>query len=124
MRSPCRWALLCTLALLSAAAGVEEEQTEQEAFRARVEPVIRKFIFERYYRFRASELTFRDLKEHVAEEFGMTYEELKADELSLAIEDATDEITNTCDAGEVPLKECKHRVGYVDEPESEEKDEV
>ena len=122
MRSPRRWALLCTLALLSAAAGAEEEQT-QEAFRARVEPVIRKFIFQRYYRFRASELTFRDLKEHVAEEFGMAYEDLQADELSLAIEDATDEITNTCDAGEVPLKECKHRIGYV-ETESEEKDEV
>ena len=115
--TPARGWLLCALALAWAggADGASEElgsaeAAEAAAFKERVEPLISDFIFSRYEQFRASELTFRDLKEHVAEALGMTYEALKADHLSLAIEDATDAITNTCDAGDVPLEACKRRM--------------
>ena len=51
-------------------------------FREQVTPVVRDFIFSRYDMFRESELTFRDLKQHVAGELQMTYEELKLDDFS------------------------------------------
>ena len=71
--------------------------------------MVRDYLFSNYAQFRASELTFRDLKEHVAEKFSMTYEELKEDEYSVAIEDETDEVTNACNGGSIPQKECERR---------------
>ena len=59
-------------------------EADDEAFRLQVRPIIRSYIFSNYDRFRDSELTFRDLKEHVAEVLHMTYEELKEDEKSCA----------------------------------------
>ena len=70
-------------------------------------------------RFRASELTFRHLKTHLANKLGMTYEQLQADEYSSVVEDTTDQIANECHMGEVPLEDCKKRIGYADEEEQE-----
>ena len=69
--------------VLSARAEAEEqaEEFDAEAFREQVRPLIRDYIFGRYQQFRDSELTFRDIKQHIAPKFGMTYAELKADHL-------------------------------------------
>ena len=40
---------------------------------------------------------------------------MRACVLRLAIEDETDEVTNTCDAGDVPIDMCKRRVALLDE---------
>ena len=74
--------LLVALAPTPASTATPDVVEADEAFRVRVKPIVRGYIFDNYERFRNSELTFRDLKEHVAEVLGMSYEDLKADELS------------------------------------------
>ncbi|KAL3921444.1 MAG: hypothetical protein SGPRY_004901, partial [Prymnesium sp.] len=89
------------LLLLALASGVSSQSVTEdvEAFRKRVRPLIRSFVFSQYHKFAQSELTFRDLKTHVAEALDVPYEELKRDEVSSVIEDETDKITNRCDGG-------------------------
>ncbi len=106
--------LLCACAPLLAEVVDPYEDPETEAFREKVEPLIRTYIFDNYDKFRSSELTFRDLKKHVASKLKMTYEELKDDRLSLVIEDETDAITNHCESGSVPLKVCQGRLKALD----------
>jgi hypothetical protein len=88
---------------------------DPEAFKAVAVPLIHNFIFSRYSEFAASELTFRHLKNHVASELPVTYEDLKRDDLSEVIETATDEIANKCDMGDVPISVCKMRIGYEEQ---------
>lgn len=88
-----------------------------DEFKERAVPLVRRFIFLKYERFRASELTFRHLKQHLADKLGMTYEQLKADEYSSIVEDTTDEIANECNMGEVAIEECKKRIGYAQKDE-------
>lgn len=84
-----RSGLWLVLALLSLVAATEQEESAMDAetaekhlaFRKRVRPIIRDYIFTRYQQFRDSELTFRDIKEHIAQKVGMTYEDLKEDHL-------------------------------------------
>ena len=102
------------LALLCCAQAAQQPMPIEE-FKERAVPLVRRFIFLKYERFRASELTFRHLKQHLADKLGMTYEQLKADEYSSVVEDTTDEIANECNMGEVAIEECKKRIGY-DEP--------
>ena len=83
-----------------------------DEFKEQAVPITRKFIFSKYARFAASELTFRHLKTHLAEKLGMTYDMLKADEYSSVVEDVTDEIANECNMGELDIVECKRRIGY------------
>ena len=133
-------ALLLLLASLFVAAA---DPMPVEEFKEKAVPLVRRFIFLKYERFRASELTFRHLKQvrappkslllrcpsvyssvaallcavstqHLADKLGMTYEQLKADEYSSVVEDTTDEIANECNMGEVAIEECKKRIGYVD----------
>jgi len=92
------------------------DEEEVGAFKDRAVPIIRKFVFANYERFRTSDLTMRHLKKHLSTELGLTLEQLKTEHLEEAIFDTTDEIANTCEMGEVRLKECQHRIGYVDEP--------
>jgi hypothetical protein len=101
------------LALLCCAQAAQQPMPIEE-FKERAVPLVRRFIFLKYERFRASELTFRHLKQHLADKLGMTYEQLKADEYSSVVEDTTDEIANECNMGEVAIEECKKRIGYVD----------
>lgn len=148
---PGRVLALAFLLLCATSAAYEEGEADPK-FKLRVRPLIRDYIFNNYKKFGASELTFRDLKEHVAAELGMTYEMLKADHLScalappfshfsflfclrqkthsrhsmtcvcvmhftffsrsLAIEDETDDVTNTCEAGDMAIDACKQAIGY------------
>ena len=109
-------AMMLLLALLCCAQAAQQPMPIEE-FKERAVPLVRRFIFLKYERFRASELTFRHLKQHLADKLGMTYEQLKADEYSSVVEDTTDEIANECNMGEVAIEECKKRIlssDYVD----------
>ena len=112
-------AIMCVLACTTAATELPLEEFKEQAV-----PIVRRFIFTKYARFAASELTFRHLKEHLAWKLGMTYEQLKVDEYSSVVEDVTDEIANECNMGEVPLEECKRRIGYSDPDDMGMKDET
>ena len=76
-------------------------------------PLVRDYIISHYDDFAASKLTFRDLKEHLGSAMGMTYEELKSDELSAVIEDAVDAISTKCDSGKTDREQCASMLGYV-----------
>jgi hypothetical protein len=87
---------------------------DPQVFKKVAVPLLRRFIFSQYDKFAESELTFRHLKTHLSEELGIPYRELKRDDISEVVEDATDEIANNCNMGETPLAKCKIRIGYTD----------
>lgn len=87
-------------------------ESDPAAFKAAAVPLLHKFIFSQYAKFAASELNFRHLKEHLSEQLGILYERLKGDDLSEVVEDATDEIANNCNMGDVPIADCMQRIGY------------
>jgi hypothetical protein len=99
------------LALSLASVRADSIVDDIPAFRAAVRPLIREYIFGRYDKFAASELTFRDLKEHVSEVLNVPYDALKADEVSGVIEDENDKIANRCDGGKVSRTSCMTRFG-------------
>ena len=109
MRSPLHCLLLMTLSVAATDSPMPLDEFKEQAV-----PITRKFIFTKYARFAASELTFRHLKTHLAEKMGMPYEMLKADEYSSVVEDVTDEIANECNMGELDIDECKRRIGYTE----------
>ena len=104
-------ALLALLVLLGGAARGDESIGDIDSFRKQVRPLIRSFIFSQYDKFAASELTFRDLKEHVSQALNVPYDALKADEASSVIEDENDKIANRCDGGKVSRDRCMTRFG-------------
>jgi hypothetical protein len=81
-------------------------------FERAVVPLIRDYVFAHYDDFAASQLTFRDLKTHLAEAMRVPYEELQSDELSEVIEDAVDVIANKCDGGQVAAEDCATTLGF------------
>ena len=93
------------------------DEEDEKAFRKQVRPLLRDFIFSKYDKFAASELSFRDLKNHLAEKLDMPYEALKSDDTSSVIEDETDKIANRCDGGEVSKTACMARFGYKEAKE-------
>jgi|Transcript_61614 hypothetical protein len=85
------------------------------SFRKTARPLIREYIFGRYEQFGTSELTFRHLKTHLAQNLALTYEALSTDEYQSIIEDETDKIANRCDGGNVERSACMRRFGLVAE---------
>lgn len=106
---------LLLLALLPRVAFGQSITQDSEVFRAAVRPLIRSFIFSQYDKFAASQLTFRDLKTHVAQVLEVPYEELKNDETSAVIEDETDAITNRCNGGKLLRTDCMSLFGEKEE---------
>lgn len=101
--------------MLAAAAGLclaVDPSTDLEGFRKSVRPLVRGYIFGHYQQFASSELTFRDLKTHIAESLSLTYEDLQPDEVSSVIEDESDKIANRCDGGKVSVQSCMARFNY------------
>ena len=113
-----RGAAALLLALLASAAGGKHYGPgDDEIFKSYAAPILREYIFTRYDQYAASELTFKDIKKHLAKKLDMTYEELKMDIFSSIIEDAVDDVTNACNGGKVPINECKRKVGYLEKRE-------
>eukprot|EP00327_Prymnesium_parvum_P028246 CAMPEP_0195570206 /NCGR_PEP_ID=MMETSP0814-20130614/3298_1 /TAXON_ID=97485 /ORGANISM="Prymnesium parvum, Strain Texoma1" /LENGTH=91 /DNA_ID=CAMNT_0040705659 /DNA_START=91 /DNA_END=366 /DNA_ORIENTATION=- len=88
---------------------------DTDAFREAVRPLIHEFIFSQYDKFASSQLTFRDLKLHVAAALELPYEQLREDGPSSVIEDESDKIANQCDGGKVDREACIARFQLKDE---------
>jgi len=82
-----------------------------DGFRTRALPLLYAFIFSNYDAYASSKLTFRDMKQHLADQLGMTYELLRTDEYSAVVEDAVDALTNECRGGVVAMERCARKFG-------------
>ena len=90
---------------------IPNENGDVDGFRTRALPLLYAFIFSNYDAYASSKLTFRDMKQHLADQLGMTYELLRTDEYSAIVEDAVDALTNECRGGVVAMERCARKFG-------------
>eukprot|EP00928_Gymnodinium_smaydae_P059144 TRINITY_DN42399_c0_g1_i1.p3 TRINITY_DN42399_c0_g1~~TRINITY_DN42399_c0_g1_i1.p3 ORF type:complete len:134 (-),score=39.47 TRINITY_DN42399_c0_g1_i1:279-680(-) len=92
-------ALVALAAPRGAAAGVTVEE-----FSKKVVPVVREFVTARYEAYGRGEVTLRHMKQYIVDHggFGLSYDDLREDAYSAAIEDETDAIVKRCDGGKKP----------------------
>ena len=108
-------ALLLALLLALATPSTAAVDMDMAEFASEAPIICRCFIFDHYERFRASELTFKHLKQHLQKKLGVSMEFLKGEDASSIIEDTTDEIANVCKMGEVSIRKCKKKVQFDDD---------
>ena len=96
------WVLLLT--------NTAAQTTDFSTFKAEAPALIHEYIFSHYSDFAESELTFRDLKQHVEKQMRIPYTTLGETEYAEVIEDATDLVANTCDMGSISLEKCRKKI--------------
>lgn len=91
-------ALICLVFALTAETHDEQYWLVQQ--QKKVAGLVSKFIGDNYKMYSKGKLTYRMMKQNVADELGISYSDVKSDrELEGAIEDQVDAITKACDGG-------------------------